>query len=179
MAWIIAASLVTGLVVPPPFRSLHVYMSEESAAAAPARLTYERPRGTEEYEGANLRERMVIYMRKWDSNIGCYAMYYPEMVAAFEAANVKAPEKTGVAAEFAQMTAGKQGSPPDGQVPLQDLMRITGEELSDTELTELLALVSFPAGRPVGFEKWTKIMMDTVVATARPKEEKKGFFGLF
>ncbi len=82
---------------------------------------------------------------------------------------------------LARMGAGGAAT-PKGEVPLRELMLLTGEDLSEGELNELLAYVAYPAGKPVAFEKWSKIMMDAAqntVAKDKGEDRKTGFFGLF
>jgi hypothetical protein len=139
---------------------------------------------SEEWEGTTMRLRMVDYMKRAPvpTNIGCYAAFRPEMVAAFSAL---VPPTEPADGEAPTLFGNYDGKTPDGDVPLAALMRITGEsDISEDEQAELLALVGFPASKAaIGFEKWSKIMIDSTRAMVDgPKvgeKQKGGFFGLF
>jgi hypothetical protein len=149
------------------------------------------PFGTEPpyYNGNNMRERMIDYINRSPgmANIGCYATFRPEMIAVFNEAmkdgDPKMMDDERVVDEnpLARMGAGGAAT-PKGEVPLEALMKITGEELEEAELNKLLEYVAYPAGKKVAFEKWSKIMMDAAqgkVAEEKGEEKKTGFFGLF
>ena len=207
-----AASLSLVLVAPPAAvrcppaaRAGLLFMEEEPEAAPPPApppppdtnyytMGYKlegAPFGTEPpyYNGNNMRERMIDYINRSPgmANIGCYATFRPEMIAVFNEAmkdgdpKMMDDERVVDQNPLARMGAGGAAT-PKGEVPLEALMKITGEELEEAELNKLLEYVAYPAGKKVAFEKWSKIMMDAAqgkVAEEKGEEKKTGFFGLF